>query len=245
MGSCSAKLADGSQVRYRAIAFSSGNYRKAYLGSYIDGVRKGQRCVVKICKSGRHRNYADDIKISELASAIAQKFNALPGVKRKVMFVKPEIAVVQTSFCLSPARPGERVLVEPYIDGKYEKFISNNGTLLFHGTLSCFCHYSFWASKQRLIIVDLQGVRGARQYFLTDPAIHSVEDSCGHGYGELDLGCVGIEAFFSTHKCEKNCRGLPKPAKSRYTFLDCEDIMKRKKGKTYVAPMDAGIFSHK
>ena len=68
---------------------------------------------------------------------------------------------------------------------------------------------------------------------LTDPAIHSVE-SLGRGYGELDLGSVGIEAFFATHKCEKVCRHLPRPAKARYTTVDCEEIIRQKKRSAYV-----------
>jgi hypothetical protein len=98
----------------------------------------------------------------------------------------------------------------------------------FWSNILGFTHFSYWCSKERLLIVDLQGVRTSNGYNLTDPAIHSTE-TLGGGYGELDLGTVGIEAFFSTHKCEKACRGLPKPAKARYTYLDCEDIIRRKK----------------
>ena len=111
--------------------------------------------------------------------------------------------------------------------------VSNNGTYRFQGTLTAFVHYSFFASKGRLLVCDLQGVRQEKRYVLTDPAIHSVEN-LGRGYGELDLGSVGIEAFFATHTCEKVCRHLPRPAKARYTTLDCEEIIRQKKRSTYV-----------
>ena len=84
-------------------------------------------------------------------------------------------------------------------------------------------------------------MRSEKEYTLTDPAIHSVE-SLSRGYGDLDLGTVGIEAFFRTHKCSKVCKGLPKPEKMRYDYLDCERIMREKKSSAYVSPQSASYL---
>jgi hypothetical protein len=239
-GTNSCTLKNGSRVNFNTSSFASGEYRRAHHGKYTSGPKVGRRCVVKTYKVQRYASFSDDIKIAKIALSIAKQFNASQKRnKRQITFIVPEIASITSiagccsTLCLG-IRNGQAVTVEEYISGKYEKFVSNNGTLKFHGTLSCFAHYSYWCSKERLIIVDLQGTRGEKSYILTDPAIHSVE-KLGGGYGELDLGTVGIEAFFSTHKCEKACRGLPKPKKSRYTCLDCEEIIRRKKRSQYVA----------
>jgi hypothetical protein len=246
-GTNSCAIIGGGSVEFNSSAFAAGEYRKAHHGKWTSGPKSGKGCVVKTYKSQRYAAFVDDIKIAKIASSIAKEFNASlkPG-KRQVKFIVPQLATISsTASCFSSIcfglKVGDAVTVEDYISGTYEKFVSNNGTLKFHGTLSCFAHYSYWCSKERLIIVDLQGVRGDKNYILTDPAIHSKEH-LGGGYGELDLGTVGIEAFFSTHKCEKACRGLPKPKKSRYTYIDCEDIIRRKKQSRYIAIVEDGDY---
>ena len=130
-------------------------------------------------------------------------------------------------------------LVEDFIEGKYEKFISNNGTLKFHGTLSVFCHWTYHHTRGKLIVVDIQGVRRKSDYLLTDPAIHSKSEN--EAYGDLDLGDVGIQAFFSTHQCDKNCYGFRMPKRIEHTWKDCEKIMRqrslgRRSGSSSVLP---------
>ena len=238
--SCSLNNNSGT-VEFSAVSFASGEYRCAHHGTWVRGPKSGRTCVVKTYKSQRYAAFVDDIKIAKIAKSIATEFNNQRKGKRQMTFIIPELGKISSASCLHMlccgARAGDAVTVEDFIPGEYEKFVSNNGTLKFHGTLSSFTHFSYYCSKQRLVIVDLQGVRTSKGYTLTDPAIHSTE-TMGHGYGELDLGTVGIEAFFSTHKCEKACRGLPKPAKARYTYLDCEDIIKRKKRSQYVTVVE-------
>ena len=248
-GTNSCAIQNGATIQFATSSFAAGEYRRAHTGKYTSGPRTGQTCVVKTYKAQRYAAFADDIKIAKIAKSIATEFNASQKPsKRQVIFVIPELAtVLSTASCVSPLclgiRPGDALTVEDYIPGDYEKFVSNNGTLKFHGTLSCFAHYSYWCSKERLIIVDLQGVRGDKSYTLTDPAIHSKE-TVGGGYGELDLGTVGIEAFFSTHKCEKACRGLPKPTKSRYDWRDCEEIIRKKKRSLYSHSVEDADYAH-
>ncbi len=243
MGSAIAHIEEEQvDVRWSVIPFSRGEYRRCHSAS----VRNSQKPLV--VKTYRNRRFADhelDFRIFEIANMMAEAFNELPKVKRKVHFVAPVAAKVRNpglcGLCCAAVQPGDDVSVEPRISGKYEKFISNNGTLLFQGTLGAFTHFTYWKSKKKLIVVDLQGVRSEKEYTLTDPAIHSVE-SLGRGYGDLDLGTVGIEAFFRTHKCSKLCKALPKPEKARYDYLDCERIMKEKKSSAYVSPQSASYL---
>lgn len=231
---CSCTLADGSSVTFSARHFASGQYRCAHHGTYAGS---GKACVVKTYKSQRYANFVDDVKVAGIAKQIADKFNAEPKCKRPITFLVPKMGRITSvgacNLTCGRLRRGDVVTVEAMLRGKYEKFVSNNGTYRFQGTLTAFVHYSFFASKGRLLVCDLQGVRQDKRYMLTDPAIHSVE-SLGRGYGELDLGSVGIEAFFATHKCEKVCRHLPRPAKARYTTVDCEEIIRQKKRSAYV-----------
>ena len=243
-GTCTCFVNDGAiRVSFELRPFARGEYRRAHHGRIESGPKRGNACVVKTYKSARYANFQDDIKIAKIAKQIADSFNGLRKQKKKIRFVVPQLGrVTETGLiarCCCAIDVGDTVTVEEFIPGTYEKFVSNNGTYKFAGTLTAFSHFSYHASKERLLICDLQGVRNERGYVLTDPSIHSIE-SLGTGYGELDLGSIGIEAFFSTHKCEKVCRDLAKPAKARYTTRDVEHVIRDRKRSAYVA-MGSGL----
>lgn len=82
------------------------------------------------------------------------------------------------------------------------------GLLLYSGTLSSFCHFTYHKSKGNLLIVDIQGVMTAGSYLLTDPSLHS-KKQCQ--YGDLDHGMNGIYNFFTTHECTGICRRFNQP----------------------------------
>lgn len=235
---CSLVNADGSQVMWNNSSFARGKYRRAYLGMYMAGPKRGKKCAVKAhIRTSKTKNkvdvadlysLSDDIEISQICADFAAQFNEIPRVKdlkkdKKVFFVVPELFTVGQTARFSNVKAKQKVSVEDYIEGMYEKFISNNGTLLFNGTLGSFCHFTYHKSQGKLLVVDLQGVRLDDSYELTDPAIHSQE---GGRYGDLDLGQIGIEAFFATHKCTGLCQSFVKPSRIRYGTQDCEDIMK-------------------
>jgi len=76
---------------------------------------------------------------------------------------------------------------------------------------SCF---SYWYSKYKHIVVDLQGVFDREQsppvYILTDPALHSrLHDYQSKlKYGRTDKGYQGILAFSKSHECSPLCKAL-------------------------------------
>lgn len=51
------------------------------------------------------------------------------------------------------------------------------------------------------MVVDLQGVERPTDYVLTDPCINCKEPR----FGSTNMGEVGIEEFFRTHKCNHVC----------------------------------------
>ena len=62
-----------------------------------------------------------------------------------------------------------------------------------------------------LQVCDLQGVKYAYEYKLTDPAIHSVNRE----FGITDMGAMGMEYVLAHHSCNDICRqlGLQNPRK--------------------------------
>ena len=61
-------------------------------------------------------------------------------------------------------------------------------------------HFSFEHSKQKEMVVDIQG----SGFTYTDPQLHSREKE----YGRADRGSSGFLDFFKTHKCSDICREL-------------------------------------
>ncbi|XP_029652829.1 uncharacterized protein LOC115225995 [Octopus sinensis] len=89
--------------------------------------------------------------------------------------------------------------------GKHTKGKSTNTTNTYANNLAfveAFSHYTYWYTKGRMVVDDLQGVIQDTNHFrLTDPSIHSVKLS----YGPTDSGQNGITAFLSKHRCNKIC----------------------------------------
>lgn len=69
---------------------------------------------------------------------------------------------------------GKKGLVEPYIAGRYQKFNSNSGwSNDDHPLMAALSHYSWYASKGKYVLCDLQGSGDEDHYLLTDPAVLS------------------------------------------------------------------------
>jgi hypothetical protein len=139
---CSLRGSIDGTVEFNTTSFASGEYRRAHHGCWLSGSKAGRACVVKTYKSQRYAAFVDDIKIAKIAMSIAAEFNEQRKGKRQVNFILPELATVSGSVgclvaCCMGIHAGDAVTVEDFIAGTYEKFVSNNGTLKYHGTLSC------------------------------------------------------------------------------------------------------------
>eukprot|EP01049_Picozoa_sp_SAG25_P011882 SAG25_NODE_1513_length_2865_cov_3.743312_1_plen_338_part_00 len=79
-----------------------------------------------------------------------------------------------------------------------------------------FSHFTYFASKRKFMVCDLQGVLDESQnpplFELTDPVIHYKSN---HGrknvFGRTDHGQKGMDKFFCTHECNALCRLLHLP----------------------------------
>lgn len=104
--------------------------------------------------------------------------------------------------------------VESLAVGRFTKFLNNDGQVnptMCANLPSAFAHWSWVASRGRIMVSDIQGVRSARRYVLTDPCVHSVECGPGRPFGGNDLGMSGVELFFSKHMCNALCFDLELP----------------------------------
>ena len=93
---------------------------------------------------------------------------------------------------------------------KFLKFNCNNGYLwfdTFHATLHAFSHWTWSITKHEYLIVDLQGISLGNCFYLTDPAILSLNDE-KFEHSVTNLNENGISQFFSTHCCNQICSAL-------------------------------------
>ena len=144
--------------------------------------------------------YEDVVSRQKRATRYAKKFNQeKPRGVRSVQFAN--VKVLQMERDGTP----ELGVIEPFIEGKYEKFNTNNGWVSkspYSATLQAFSHYTYEESKKKLVIVDLQGVATEHELILTDPAIQHMDDS---KFGPTNFGQVGIWKFFKSHTCNDIC----------------------------------------
>ena len=85
--------------------------------------------------------------------------------------------------------------------------------LSFDNILQTFSHFTFHATREKLMVVDLQGVfyqnMRPMRYALTDPVIHeSSKTGRHHINGRTDRGIEGMQDFFRTHVCNGLCKAL-------------------------------------
>eukprot|EP00933_Yihiella_yeosuensis_P084396 TRINITY_DN98865_c0_g1_i1.p2 TRINITY_DN98865_c0_g1~~TRINITY_DN98865_c0_g1_i1.p2 ORF type:complete len:150 (+),score=24.41 TRINITY_DN98865_c0_g1_i1:42-452(+) len=105
----------------------------------------------------------------------------------------------------------ERICVEPYLNGEFQKLNSNAGWLSQKPVAAvgqAFSHWTWHMSQGQFLICDLQGTLSGNKWLLTDPAAHSPTAGT---LGPTDLGQRGVDTFFQTHICNSMCRGFSKP----------------------------------
>lgn len=111
----------------------------------------------------------------------------------------------------------EYVLIEPHIEGHWERYVNCDGTILENcpEILQAFCHFTYYHSDGQLMITGLKGSFHEGHYNLTVPNIHS----SSHMYGQNDVGMDGIMKFFSRHNCNEICKSWPKPGFSEHSNI--------------------------
>ena len=93
------------------------------------------------------------------------------------------------------------VCVERFISGPYRKHNNNFGYVDEdeRNTPQAFSHFTYEASKEKLLVCDIQGVGD----LYTDPQIHCYDEEA---FGKGNMGKRGIDKFLSTHRCNPICR---------------------------------------
>ena len=93
--------------------------------------------------------------------------------------------------------------LEPFVDGDFQKYTSNNGFISQEAELAeAFCHFSWCHSAGQMMVTDLQGFGSA---IFTDPQIHCVKKEF---FSRGNLGKSGMDQFFVGHCCNDICRSL-------------------------------------
>eukprot|EP00092_Neocalanus_flemingeri_P012286 GFUD01013244.1.p1 GENE.GFUD01013244.1~~GFUD01013244.1.p1 ORF type:complete len:679 (-),score=176.64 GFUD01013244.1:244-2280(-) len=190
--------------------FSEGAQRISYHGqkmNYADGGRN-EKIVLKEFKhfgSGRDRR-TDYIEIMEtqcVAAFLAMEFNKLaPTGSKKINFIVVSVAQV-----FDESGTPNYYNVEPLLPeyAKFKKWNTNFGAVnIDEQLIQAFSHWTYDITGGFLVVVDLQGIERSNEYGLTDPCINCKEPR----FGSTNMGEVGIQEFFRTHKCNSVCKTM-------------------------------------
>lgn len=174
------------------------------------------------------------VKVGRIASALRHSNKRPPANVTADVLPVPQVLplsavrALQVSLLLdSVVFEGAVGTVEPFVQGRFTKFVNNDGAAARIGDMlfpSAFVHWSWIISRRALMLTDMQGVRTNRKYILTDPGVHSTERyrrSCNQGtpFGPNDLGILGIRRFLSKHVCNALCVRLGLPLSGSSGFL--------------------------
>lgn len=197
-------------------------------GHSLAGFQSDTELVLKIVKPRAYRQGVriteEDVRVQELANALADSFNKLKlmrgGKLCAVHFIVGRCLTASKTLKWKGKRKvaeGDSVLVEQRIVGTYEKFNSNSGWSSGEGFFpDAFSHWTWVQSEGEQLVCDLQGhhrgVGGGPKwgeedsyYLFTDPAILS--KTTGR-YGCTDLGASGQVQWFKNHHCNTFCHKL-------------------------------------
>ncbi|KAM7186268.1 hypothetical protein V8F20_011473 [Naviculisporaceae sp. PSN 640] len=187
-------------VHKRSKPFDQGAMRLAF---YARSAQSRNRLVVKSYKK-EGKTFAhliEDMRCQALCKAFALEFNALVDEKHSLDFIV--VTCLRTK-----DHEGKIMSLEPFLEGRYVKYNSNNGwvseeTSDIAQAAQAFSHFTFERSRGLLMVTDLQGVGRV----LTDPAIQT-RDPERFKLNVTNLKDSGFKFFFAMHVCNDVCRSL-------------------------------------
>eukprot|EP00435_Cladocopium_sp_Y103_P049461 s508_g14.t3 len=98
---------------------------------------------------------------------------------------------------------GRHATLEPFLEGKYQKYTNNSGFIAEGAKLAeAFSHFTFCHSGGQMMVTDLQGFESS---IFTDPQIHCVNKEF---FGRGNLGSLGMDECFLGHSCNEICAAL-------------------------------------
>lgn len=198
---------------FASASFAEGASRRAYRGMrWTPAAKYGQKAVVKEFKdmySWAQGDWDTADNTYKKAKDLADRFNVESRTNTPIRIVDYDIQKVISQGNEGTPKLNEWVMVEDFLEGDFQKYISNSGwvkprCISEHPSMPAFAHWSWVHTGGSLMVSDLQGVRYDSKYVLTDPVILSLEG----GYGSTDLSLVGMGLFFLSHQCTNMCRSL-------------------------------------
>ena len=205
--------APDAATTFAPASFAEGASRRAYRGMrWTPAAKWGQKAVVKEYKDAYTWAQGDwDTAVSTYKKAkdLADRFNVQSRTNFPIQIVDCDIQKVSSQNNEGRPKLNEWVMVEDFLEGDFQKYISNSGWVKprcfsEYPSMPAFAHWSWVHTGGSLMVCDLQGVRYDSKYVLTDPAILSLE----RNYGSTDLSLVGMGLFFLSHQCTDVCRSL-------------------------------------
>ena len=214
---------------------SSGNFLGEFGSTVKNSYFPDGKCVVKVFKekiAHYKQDLNEDFKNSIYADKVSKIFNSLYNEKLyELKFLIPFAASMHkyatfNLFFFIPIKnddsqkkikENEWIAVEPFIEGKYEKFVSNTHWMdkNLGKAIPAFMHWNWVYSRGEKVVSDVQGVEKDGYYELTDPAVQSINGE----YGSTDLGAYGILVFLAKHIHNEYCRDLPWPKSNIINYL--------------------------
>ena len=205
------------------VRFAAGGFRFAFKANQLSGKLEGSSFVVK-----RYRDTA--------IQAVTEKGTVTidDAVRKQVqmhMFARNYVKLLKAEapkeygehFKMGKAyhattTKGEPLFIEPFIEGRFDKYVNNNGTVSsvrngdeqqqeLQSKAEALCHFSYSRSSKFAMVLDIQGCG----FSLTDPEVATIERKDN---SENNLFCGGnlnlkaITAFMYQHECNDYCRML-------------------------------------
>ena len=234
-------------VTFKYNPFSEGAFRYCYIGNINNKGNQNSnknlfptgKCVVKVFKNDLYEKseIISDLNNIFYSQKISKEFNSQNLINRKVIFVDNYLATFKEKAVINLFEKRaftelEPMIIEPYIEGKYEKFTSNSGWIKdnIDIIIPLFMHWNWVYSKGEKLVSDIQGVKKGDIYELTDPAVQSINKE----YGDTDLGAVGLIYFLSEHKHNSYCQSLPWPNNEEIKKIQkVSKCLRRKRGTSF------------
>ena len=203
---------DAATASFAPKSFAEGASRRAYRAMRWTPGKYGTRAVVKEYMeeyTWAQGDWKTAERIYKETKEFAARFNQVSNTNYPIDVVDYSIEKVISQSRDKTPKLGEWVMVEDYLEGNFQKYISNNGwvkpqCMTDYISMPAFAHWSWVNTRGRKLVCDLQGIRNDDGYILTDPAILSLQQE----YGATDLAVHGMGLFFMTHQCTNFCHSL-------------------------------------
>ncbi len=188
-----------------------GAYKECYLLKSVAHPEEKYVAKIPIKPAEKPEDLLEDIEGCIFAQLMEMLLTTL--VKRAIVRVLPTVIIeVPEEAQKQPIFKGSKyIIAQKYLEGEYKKYNNNYGWVLREDSdcnklAQALSHFTYEASMGTLLIVDIQGVDMESDFYITDPAIHSMMYK--NHFGEANCGKLGITKFFASHQCNEHCRDL-------------------------------------